>query len=104
MIDQTVWLAPRATAYTVVCEECAAEQGEGVGADVAVLDSPEHVGEPAGGGAATLDQAVHAVTGAVLTSDEVPTLILTVGNQVVVLRHHTSKSASISSGFTSTPT
>jgi hypothetical protein len=27
MIDQTVWLAPRATAFTVVCEECAAEHG-----------------------------------------------------------------------------
>ncbi|HSO02744.1 MAG TPA: hypothetical protein VLS46_09470 [Gaiellaceae bacterium] len=27
MIDQTVWLAPKATAYTVVCEECAAEHG-----------------------------------------------------------------------------
>lgn len=27
MIDQTVWLAPRATAYTVVCEECAAQYG-----------------------------------------------------------------------------
>ncbi len=27
MIDQTVWLAPRATAYVVVCEQCAAEHG-----------------------------------------------------------------------------
>lgn len=27
MIDQTVWLAPRATAYIVVCEQCAAEGG-----------------------------------------------------------------------------
>jgi len=27
MIDQTIWLAPRATGYTVVCEECAAEYG-----------------------------------------------------------------------------
>jgi hypothetical protein len=27
MIDQTVWLAPKATTYTVVCEECAAEHG-----------------------------------------------------------------------------
>ena len=27
MIDQTVWLAPKATAYIVVCEECAAEHG-----------------------------------------------------------------------------
>ena len=27
MIDQTVWLAPRATAFVVVCEECAAEHG-----------------------------------------------------------------------------
>ncbi len=27
MIDQTVWLAARATSYTVVCEECAAEHG-----------------------------------------------------------------------------
>ena len=27
MIDQTVWLAPKATAYVVVCEECAAEHG-----------------------------------------------------------------------------
>ena len=24
MIDQTVWLAPKATSYVVVCEECAA--------------------------------------------------------------------------------
>ena len=29
MIDQTVWLAPKATAYVVVCEECAAEHREG---------------------------------------------------------------------------
>ena len=27
MIDQTVWLAPKATSYTVVCEECATEHG-----------------------------------------------------------------------------
>lgn len=27
MIDQTVWLAPRATAFTVVCEECASQRG-----------------------------------------------------------------------------
>jgi hypothetical protein len=27
MIDQTVWLAARATSFTVVCEECAAEHG-----------------------------------------------------------------------------
>ena len=27
MIDQKVWLAARATSYTVVCEECAAEHG-----------------------------------------------------------------------------
>jgi hypothetical protein len=27
MIDQTVWLAARATSYTVVCEECAPEHG-----------------------------------------------------------------------------
>ena len=27
MIDQTIWLAPKATSYTVVCEECAAEHG-----------------------------------------------------------------------------
>jgi hypothetical protein len=27
MIDQTVWLAPRAMAFTVVCEECSAERG-----------------------------------------------------------------------------
>jgi hypothetical protein len=27
MIDQTIWLAPRATSYTVVCEECASEHG-----------------------------------------------------------------------------
>jgi hypothetical protein len=27
VIDQTVWLAPRATSYTVVCEQCAAEHG-----------------------------------------------------------------------------
>ena len=27
MVDQTVWLAARATSYTVVCEECAAEHG-----------------------------------------------------------------------------
>jgi len=27
MMDQTVWLAARATSYTVVCEECAAEYG-----------------------------------------------------------------------------
>jgi hypothetical protein len=27
MLDQTVWLAPQATSYTVVCEECAAEHG-----------------------------------------------------------------------------
>ena len=27
MIDQTVWLAPKATSYVVVCEECAAEHG-----------------------------------------------------------------------------
>ena len=27
MIDQTVWLAPKATSYVVVCEECAAEYG-----------------------------------------------------------------------------
>jgi hypothetical protein len=27
MFDQTVWLSPRATSYTVVCEECAAERG-----------------------------------------------------------------------------
>ncbi|MDQ3067663.1 MAG: hypothetical protein M3R12_11020 [Actinomycetota bacterium] len=27
MIDQTIWLAPRATAYTVLCEECSAEHG-----------------------------------------------------------------------------
>jgi hypothetical protein len=27
MIDQTVWLSPRATSYTVVCDECAAEHG-----------------------------------------------------------------------------
>ena len=27
MIDQTVWLAARATSYTVVCEECAAVHG-----------------------------------------------------------------------------
>ena len=25
MIDQTIWLSPRATSYTVVCEECAAD-------------------------------------------------------------------------------
>jgi hypothetical protein len=27
VIDQTVWLAPRATAYVVVCEQCAADHG-----------------------------------------------------------------------------
>jgi hypothetical protein len=27
MIDQKVWLAARATSYTVVCEECCAEHG-----------------------------------------------------------------------------
>ena len=27
MFDQTVWLSPRATSYTVVCQECAAEHG-----------------------------------------------------------------------------
>jgi hypothetical protein len=27
MFDQTVWLSPRATSYTVVCEECAADHG-----------------------------------------------------------------------------
>ena len=27
MIDQTVWLAPKTTSYTVVCEECATEHG-----------------------------------------------------------------------------
>jgi hypothetical protein len=27
MIDQKVWLAARATSYTVVCEECSAEHG-----------------------------------------------------------------------------
>jgi hypothetical protein len=27
MIDQTVWLAPKATAFVVVCEGCAAEHG-----------------------------------------------------------------------------
>ena len=27
MIDQTIWLSPRATSYTVVCEECAADHG-----------------------------------------------------------------------------
>jgi hypothetical protein len=27
MIDQTVWLAPRATSYTVLCDECASEHG-----------------------------------------------------------------------------
>jgi hypothetical protein len=27
MIDQTIWLSPRATSYTVVCEECATEHG-----------------------------------------------------------------------------
>ena len=27
MIDQTIWLAPTATSYAVVCEECAAEHG-----------------------------------------------------------------------------
>ena len=27
MIDQTIWLAPMATSYVVVCEECAAEHG-----------------------------------------------------------------------------
>ena len=27
MIDQTIWLAPKATSYTVVCEQCAAEHG-----------------------------------------------------------------------------
>ena len=27
MIDQTIWLAPKATSYVVVCEECAAEHG-----------------------------------------------------------------------------
>jgi hypothetical protein len=34
MMDQTVWLAPRATSYTVVCEECAAHFGY-LGAQVA---------------------------------------------------------------------
>jgi hypothetical protein len=27
MIDQTVWLAARATSFTVVCEECSADHG-----------------------------------------------------------------------------
>jgi len=27
MIDQTVWLAPKAISYTVVCEVCALEHG-----------------------------------------------------------------------------
>ena len=27
MIDQTIWLSPRATSYTVVCEECATQHG-----------------------------------------------------------------------------
>ena len=27
MIDQTIWLSPKCDAYTVVCEECAAEHG-----------------------------------------------------------------------------
>ena len=27
MFDQTVWLAAKATSYTVVCAECAAEHG-----------------------------------------------------------------------------
>ncbi len=27
MTDQTVWLAARATSYTVVCEECAGARG-----------------------------------------------------------------------------
>jgi hypothetical protein len=27
MFDQTIWLAPMATSYVVVCQECAAEHG-----------------------------------------------------------------------------
>ncbi len=27
MFDQTIWLAPKATSYVVVCAECAAEHG-----------------------------------------------------------------------------
>jgi hypothetical protein len=27
MVEQTIWLAPRATAFTVPCEECADEHG-----------------------------------------------------------------------------
>ena len=27
MIDQTIWLTPKATAFTAVCEECAEEHG-----------------------------------------------------------------------------
>lgn len=27
MLDQTIWLAPKAVSYTVVCEACAAEHG-----------------------------------------------------------------------------
>ena len=29
MVDQTIWLAPKATAFTVPCEQCAAEGGYG---------------------------------------------------------------------------
>jgi hypothetical protein len=27
MVDQTIWLAPKATAFTAVCAECAEEHG-----------------------------------------------------------------------------
>jgi hypothetical protein len=27
MLEQTIWLTPRATAFTAVCEACAAEHG-----------------------------------------------------------------------------
>ena len=29
MHEQTIWIAPRATAFTDVCEECDEEQGDG---------------------------------------------------------------------------
>jgi hypothetical protein len=36
LTEQTVWISPRATGFTVVCEACADEDGEfGLGSSVA---------------------------------------------------------------------
>jgi hypothetical protein len=43
MHDQTIWLAPRATAFTLLCEACEEEHPEAAGSPLATISGTLHL-------------------------------------------------------------